>query len=198
MSAHSFFLGIRFTNFHANCPVSSPSRASLLPQMTKQCGYKSAIIGKWHLGLNSPNTPNERGFDYMRENDQEINPQGHATDIFTDASIKYIQEQETAIAPFFLYLAYNAPHGPIQPPKEWYEKVRKREPNATETRVKLIALIEHLDYNIGKVYDTLEATGQLENTLIIFASDNGGDYYAGANNKPFRGAKQDMYEGGIC
>ena len=244
--------GIRFTNFHANCPVSSPSRASvltgrypdmvgvpgvirtrendswgylspeavLLPEMTKRCGYKSAIIGKWHLGLESPNTPNERGFDYfygflgdmmddyythlrrgfnyMRENHTVINPQGHATDIFTDATVQYIQSQQTAAAPFMLYLAYNAPHGPIQPPAAWYDKVHKREPQASETRAKLIALIEHLDYNIGKVYDSLESTGQLENTLIIFASDNGGDYYAGANNKPFRGAKQDMYEGGIC
>jgi len=243
--------GIRFTNFYANCPVSSPSRASLLtgrypdlvgvpgvirtheddswgylsdkailiPQITKKCGYKSAIIGKWHLGLESPNTPTERGFDYfygflgdmlddyythlrcgfnyMRENKEIINPKGHATEVFTNGTIKYLNEQKSSKAPFFLYLAYNAPHSPVQPPQEWLEKIKKRQPNITNKRAKLVALIEHLDENIGKVYQTLEANGQLKNTLIFFASDNGGQAGCGANNKPFRGAKEDMYEGGI-
>ncbi len=244
--------GIRFTNFHANCPVSSPSRASLLtgrfpdmvgvpgvirthkedswgylspeatllPEMLKQKDYHTAIVGKWHLGLESPNTPLERGFDffhgflgdmmddyynhlrfgnnYMRLNDQVIDPEGHATELFTQWSLDYLGKRKKEKSPFFLYLAYNAPHTPVQPPAEWLDKVRKREPGISEKRAKLVALIEHLDYNIGKVYKALIDNGQLENTLIIFASDNGGQADAGANNKPFRGAKQEMYEGGIC
>lgn len=244
--------GIRCTGFHANCPVSSPSRASLLtgrfpdlvgvpgvirthkedswgylsqeavllPQVLKQQQYHTAIIGKWHLGLTFPNTPLERGFDffhgflgdmmddynnhlrfgnnYMRLNDKVINPQGHATELFSDWAIDYVNKRRGEKEPFFLYLAYNAPHTPIQPPAEWLDKVRKRETNLSEKRAKLVALIEHLDDNIGRVYKALEANGQLENTLIIFASDNGGQDDAGANNKPFRGAKQEMYEGGIC
>ena len=192
--------GVRFTNFHANCPVSSPSRASLLtgrypdmvgvpgvirthkedswgylsedavllPQMLKKRGYHNAMVGKWNLGLESPNTPTERGFDfyrgflgdmmddyythcrfgnnYMRENLKEIDPQGHATEVFSDWAIRYLSDMKQKQEPFFLYLAYNA---------------------------------------------------QLENTIIIFTSDNGGQDDAGANNGPFRGAKQDMYEGGI-
>ena len=98
---------------------------------------------------------------------------------------------------FLLVLAYNAPHTPIQPPQEWLEKVKKREPSLPEKRAKIVALIEHLDYNVGRVYEALEQNGQLENTIIIFTSDNGGQDDAGANNGPFRGAKQDMYEGGI-
>lgn len=243
--------GIRFTNFHANCPVSSPSRASLLtgcfpdkvgvpgvirthkedswgylsedaillPQMLRQKGYHSAIVGKWHLGLESPNTPTERGFDhyrgflgdmmddyyshrrfgnnYMRDNLKEIDPQGHASDIFSDWAIDYLSGRKDVKQPFFLYLAYNAPHTPIQPPKEWLDKVKKRAPSLPDKRAKIVALIEHLDYSIGRVYEALEKNGQLENTLIIFSSDNGGQADAGANNGPFRGAKQDMYEGGI-
>lgn len=243
--------GIRFTNLYANCPVSSPSRASLLtgrypdmvgvqgvirtdkkdswgylsqeavllPEMLKKSGYHNAMIGKWNLGLESPNTPTERGFDfyrgflgdmmddyythlrcgnnYMRENLKEINPKGHATEIFTEWAIEYITNMKDKKEPFFLYLAYNAPHTPIQPPNEWLEKVKKREPGLSERRAKIVALIEHLDYNIGKVYEALDRNGQLDNTLIIFTSDNGGQDDAGANNGPLRGAKQDMYEGGI-
>ena len=118
----------------------------LLPELLKPAGYQSAIIGKWHLGLESPNTPTERGFDhfhgflgdmmddywthrrggqnFMRLDDQVIDPEGHATDLFTDWACDWIMEQGRADEPFFLYLAYNAPHDPIQPPPDWLQKVR--------------------------------------------------------------------------
>jgi len=245
--------GIRFTNFYANCTVSSPSRAALLtgkfpdlvgvpgviraesgnnwgyldeqavllPQVLKKQNYHSAIIGKWHLGLKSPNTPNERGFDffhgyldgmmddyyhhvrngvnYMYLNKKNINTEGlgHATDIFTNWAIDYLNDQVGKQSPFFMYLAYTAPHYPEQPPQEWLEQLKKRQPQMSEKRAKLVALIEHLDYNIGRLYKLLEKNGQLENTLILFASDNGGHSPSEANNSPFRGGKEDMYEGGI-
>lgn len=195
--------------------------ARLLPQMLKAANYRTAIIGKWHLGLESPNLPNERGFDYfrgfladmmddyythlrhgvnfMRENTQTISPEGHATDLFTAWTIDYLNKRREAKydKPFFLYLAYNAPHVPIQPPQEWLDKVKAREPNITPQRQKLIALIEHLDYNVGRVIETLKANGQYENTLIVFTSDNGGQLNIGANNGALRGGKEDLYEGGI-
>jgi arylsulfatase A-like enzyme len=99
--------------------------------------------------------------------------------------------------PFFLYLAYNAPHTPIQPPKEWFKKVKEREKNISDKRAKLVALIEHMDDGIGKVLEALKQSGAKENTLIIFTSDNGGQLNVGANNGPLRAGKQDMYEGGI-
>ena len=99
--------------------------------------------------------------------------------------------------PFFLYLAYNAPHTPIQPPDDWIERVRQREPDASPERVKYVALVEHMDAGIGRVLDTLEETGQLSNTLVIYTSDNGGQLNVGANNGPLHGAKGQMYEGGI-
>ena len=242
--------GLRFTNFYANCPVCSPTRAALLtgryqdlvgvpgvirthadnnwgwlspdaellPVSLKAAGYKSAIIGKWHLGLEEPNTPNARGFDYfhgflgdmmddyyhhrrhninyMRENKTEINPEGHATDLFTTWACEYLKKRKPG-EPFFLYLAYNAPHTPIQPPKDWLEKVKQREPGISEQRAKLVALIEHMDHGVGQVMECLQNQGLAENTLVIFSSDNGGQLNVGANNGPLRDGKQSVYEGGL-
>lgn len=194
-------------------------KAVLLPEVLKNQGYHTALIGKWHLGLESPNIPNERGFDYfhgwlgdmmddyvekrrhginyMRKNNHVIDPPGHATDIFTSWSVNYIKEQSKKDQLFFLYLAYNAPHFPVQPPVEWLEKVQKREPNISEKRAKLVAFIEHLDNGIGKVITALKETGQYENTVILFTSDNGGLLMDEANNGPFRDGKQSVYEGGL-
>ena len=210
--------GVIRTEPTANWGYLSP-QAILLPQMMKKAGYQTAIIGKWHLGLEAPNLPNNRGFDffhgflgdmmddyythlrrghnYMRLNQDTISPEGHATDLFTSWAIEYFNEARKKEKPFFLYLAYNAPHIPLQPPSNWLKRVRQREAGISEKRTKLIALIEHLDYNIGLVYKALQETEQLDNTLIIFCSDNGGDFGAEANNGPVRGFKGDMYEGGI-
>ncbi len=198
----------------------SPS-AILLPAVLKKAGYRTAIVGKWHLGLESPCTPTDRGFDhfhgylgdmmddyythrrhginYMRLGTKEIDPKGHATDLFTDWSIDYLRSHAARRGkqPFFLYLAYNAPHTPIQPPTEWFERVKRREPGITDRRAKLVALIEHMDEGIGRVLKTLGETGLAKNTLVVFSSDNGGQLSAGANNGPLRDGKQSMYEGGL-
>ena len=193
--------------------------AVLLPAELNPAGYHPGIIGKWHLGLEQPDTPNDRGFAYfkgflgdmmddywnhrrgginwMRLNREEIDPEGHATDLFTDWTIDYLEARKGEEQPFFLFLAYNAPHFPIQPPREWLEKVREREPNLTEKRAKNVAFVEHLDYNIGRVMEALKTTGLEENTLVVFVSDNGGALWYAQSNGPLRGGKQDMYEGGI-
>ncbi len=247
--------GMRFTNFYANCPVCSPTRAALLsgrypemvgipgvvrthareswgylsrdaillPQVLKRTGYRSALIGKWHLGLEEPNRPYDRGFDffhgflgdmmddyydhrrhgnnYMRRNDETIDPEGHATDLFTRWARDYLRQRHQASGPskqpFFLYLAYNAPHAPIQPPAAWLEKVRERAPDMPEKRARLVALIEHLDDGIGQVLKELKDAGLEESTLVVLTSDNGGQLDAGADNGPLRDGKQSVYEGGI-
>ncbi|QDT16984.1 sulfatase family protein [Alienimonas californiensis] len=132
----------------------------------------------------------------MRRNWDTIDPQGHATDLFSDWSAAGISHAASTDAPFFLYLAYNAPHTPIQPPAEWVEKVKAREAGITDRRAQLVALIEHMDAGVGRVLKALEESGQAENTLVVFTSDNGGHLGPGAHNGPYRGGKEDLYEGG--
>lgn len=205
-------------------------RAVLLPQALKSAGYHSAIVGKWHLGLSSPNTPTERGFDFfhgflgdmmddylthrrggqnfMRRNQEVIDPPGHATDLFTTWACEYLTERAAANKrvvngeaatpqPFLLYLAYNAPHDPIQPQPEWLAKVKRREPEMPDKRAGLVALIEHMDAGIDRVLETLDRLKLADNTLVFFTSDNGGILNYGATNGPWRSEKQHMYEGGL-
>ncbi len=194
-------------------------KAITLPQMLKKGGYDTAMVGKWHLGYESPNIPNDRGFDFfygylgdmmddyythrrdginwMRKNRRIVDPKGHATELFTEWTIDYFKERKKKKNPFFLYLAYNAPHFPIQPPEDWLERTRKRSPDLSEGRAKNVAFIEHMDHYIGKVLDALDETGLRENTLVVFSSDNGGSLRHFQRNGNLRGGKQDHWEGGI-
>lgn len=205
--------------FEENSWGTLDPRVTLLPEPLKKRGYHAAIIGKWHLGFECPNTPNDRGFDYfkgflgdmmddywthlrggenwMRLNKNPIDPAGHATNLFTDWALEYLAERNTDQQAFFLYLAYNAPHFPIQPPPEFLEKVKQREAGLSDKRARNVAFIEHLDHQIGRVMEYLETSGLRKNTLIVFTSDNGGSLRYEQRNLPLRGGKQDMYEGGI-
>ena len=185
----------------------------------RRAGYHTAVIGKWHLGLESPNLPNERGFDffhgflgdmmdsysthlregnnYMRHNTDRIDPAGHATDIFADWAADFIRARAAEKQPFFLYLAFNAPHFPIEPPPEWQAKVKHRAPELDEQRALNVALVEHLDDRIGYVLATLKQAGLDQNTLVAFCSDNGGSLPHSQNNDPWRDGKQSHYDGGL-
>jgi len=196
-----------------------PSVSTLADEL-KQAGYHTGIVGKWHLGLVSPNTPNERGFDffhgflgdmmesytthlrhgnnYMRRNSETINPVGHATDLFSEWAADYLRERSRdSKQPFFLYLAYNAPHFPIEPPTEWLERVKQRMPQLEEKRARNVAFVEHLDDRIGRVLQVLRETGLDQTTLVAFAADNGGSLPHGQNNDPWRDGKQSHYDGGL-
>ena len=194
-------------------------QARLLPCLLQEAGYHTGLIGKWHLGLESPNLPNERGFhlfhgfladrmddyflhtrrgvNHMRFNAEAIEPAGHATDLFTEWAIDYLEERAEADRPFFLLLAYNAPHAPAQPPPFFLERVAQRGGGLSPKRARLAALIEHLDEGIGKVMEALRENGQDSETLVLFTGDNGGDLRAEADCGDLRGGKREMYEGGI-
>lgn len=186
----------------------------------RKAGYHTALVGKWHLGLELPNRPNERGFDffhgflgdmmdsytthlrhgknYMRRNFEVLEPKGHATDLFSDWAAEYLRERaKSKDQPFFLYLAYNAPHFPIEPPAEWLAKVKQRAPQLDEKRAKNVAFVEHLDAGIGRVLAALQESGLAESTVVVFAADNGGSLPHAQNNDPWRGGKQDHYDGGL-
>ncbi len=99
--------------------------------------------------------------------------------------------------PFFLYLAYNAPHFPIEPPAKWLATVRARHPDMDEKRAANVALVEHLDHGIGRVLASLDELGLAENTLVVFSADNGGSLPHAQNNDPWRDGKQSHYDGGL-
>lgn len=196
--------------------------AVLLPQILRQrYHYHSAHIGKWNLGLSNPNLPNARGFDhfkgflgdkmddyyhhlrqnhnYLRYNEDTITPPDtlHATDLFSQWAADYIATRKGQNQPFFLYLAYNAPHRPTQVPAEWATRYQQRFPETPAPRAMYCAMIEHLDAGIGQVMAALHQAGLADNTIVIFSSDNGGNLHEGANNGDVRGSKPTLYEGGL-
>ncbi len=212
--------GVIRTHAHNSWGWFDPNTPTLADALN-ELGYHTAIVGKWHLGLESPNTPNERGFDffhgflgdmmdsytthlrfgnnYMYLNAEEINPKGHATDLFTDWACDYLKSRaQKPDEPFFLYLAYNAPHFPIEPPESYYERVSKRAPHLSEKRTKNVAFVEHLDDSVGRVLAALNENGLASNTLVVFTSDNGGALHYKQNNDPWRDGKQSHYDGGLC
>lgn len=193
--------------------------ADTLAATLQSSGYQTLAIGKWHLGLRQENHPMSRGFsrfrgflgdmmddyydhrrhgnNYMRNQREEIDPQGHATDLFSDWAAEAIKSAGEAEDAFFLYLAYNAPHTPIQPPEPWVDKVLERESGIDPRRARLVALIEHMDAGIGRVLAAVDELGSRDETVLIITSDNGGQLSVGAKNGPWRGGKGEMYEGGL-
>jgi arylsulfatase A-like enzyme len=204
----------------------------LMPQCLKEAGYNTAIIGKWHLGhADKKYWPKQRGFDYQygamigeldyftheehgvldwfRDN-EPVKENGYTTQLLGNDAVKYINAQKPD-KPFYLYLAFNAPHTPYQAPKEYIE----RYPNITElTRRTYAGMVTCLDDEIGRVVATLDKKGMRGNTLILFHSDNGGTrnaMFAGVmadmskvkipcDNGPYREGKGTLFEGGtrVC
>ena len=211
--------GVIRQNQESNWGYFNPTGPTL-PELMNRAGYHTGMVGKWHLGYEEPNLPNDRGFtffhgflgdmmddywthlrggvNWMRLNKKTITPKGHATEVFSRWAIEYMRKQaKDKTKPFFLYLAYNAPHFPIQPPEDWLKKVQKREPQLDLKRATNVAFVEHMDHEIGKVLDAVKELGIARDTLITFSSDNGGSIPHAATNDPWRGGKQEHWEGGI-
>ena len=208
-----------------------PKDAITLARAFKLRGYATAISGKWHLGLRPEVGPLQFGFDYTygclhgqidpvgakrykngdltwHRMDQFIEEPGHVTDLIVDEAIRVIERWDDR--PYFLYLPFNAPHGPFAGERAWsepYENVFD-EPS----RRSYAGAVTHMDHGIGRVIEALERTGQRDRTLVVFLSDNGGvpeheksDNYEGrygpypelADNKPLRGWFSEVYDGSI-
>ena len=202
-----------------------------LPEYLSESGYKTGGFGKWHMGELEGEVPNDRGFDefrgflkgahpywikpgrskimHNREPDQSA--EGHATELFTQWAEKFIRKNVSKDDPFFCYLGYNAVHGPIRTneskpasaPEAWLKKALDR--GVSFLRSDYVAILEHMDHNIGRLVDLLDKLGIADNTLIVFVSDNGGctmdEGTAGGrfpgNNGPFSGGKATTYQGGL-
>ncbi len=187
--------------------------------------YVSSAIGKWHLGLDEDYPqlkwhPVSRGFDEsynfmgrgghdyfqlssggteetapLYRGKQRIDDSGYLTTRLAEEAVDFIERRRAE--PFFLYLAFNAVHAPQQAPPETLARVQREHPALSESRQLLVAMLYHLDEGIGAVVEKLKSTGEWENTLLFFLTDNGGSKAISANNAPLRGFKQDFYEGGI-
>lgn len=200
----------------------------LMPQCLRAAGYRTAIIGKWHLGhADTTYWPRQRGFDYaygatigeldyythgdagvldwFRDN-RPVHETGYTTRLLGDDAVRYIEAQ-SADRPFYLYLAFNAPHTPYQAPEEYIARYADIE---DPTRRIYAGMVACLDDEIGRVVAALDSKGLRDNTLILFHSDNGGTrdaIFAGqmadvsniripCDNGPYRGGKGQLFEGG--
>ena len=203
----------------------------MLSEYLSDAGYATGAFGKWHLGSLEGEVPNDRGFDefhgflggahpywiagsrskIMHNREHDPLAKGHATELFTKWAEDFIRENAGKESPFFCYLAYNAVHGPLRvekskpasAPEAWVKKALDR--GVSFLRSDYVAILEHMDHNIGQLVSVLDELGVAENTLIVFVSDNGGctmeEGAAGGrfpgNNGPLRGGKATTYQGGL-
>ncbi|MGA9639641.1 sulfatase-like hydrolase/transferase [Flavobacterium sp.] len=200
-------------------------------KVLQDAGYKTGAFGKWHLGQATAYKPNQRGFDYFygflpgghnyttatpgtnpytwalqRNNASAGTANGlYITDLFSDEAVAFINNAESNDAqPFFMYIAYNAPHSPTTPLVSDVTAITSAPynlifPNTTDGNLRKdhAALVYGVDRGIKKIVDELKLKGEFDNTLIVFLSDNGGKVAVdGANNSPLKGEKGDTYEGG--
>ena len=247
--------GTRFTDFYANAPVCTPTRAGLitgryqqrvmlerpmstvgptaggvlpvtgrsLPRLMADAGYATALIGKWHLGFRPEAGPRAHGFGYfwgylsgyldwwthvrgdgqpdLWENESPTTHTGYFHHETTRRAVRFV-EQQPGSGPFFLELAYGAPHWPFQSPTT--SSVARRDNNSmmqhpsddnAPTRADYVAIMEDLDREIGKVLEAVRARGLERNTLVVFTSDNGGEWLSRMD--PLFHRKDTVWEGGI-
>jgi len=205
-------------NVRGNVPILSLSHdAVTIPQALKAAGYISMLAGKWHLGHPKGNWPGDYGFDEFwgslagtpgyynvkdaYHNETPIEVDGYFTDRITDKAIAFIELNFRR--PFFLYLSYNAPHYPLEAPEELiakYEAVYDHPLFPVYA-----AMVERMDYGIGRVLSELDRRGLAENTLVVFTADNGpspqrssyGLSGAKISAGPLREHKMSTHEGGI-
>lgn len=190
-----------------------PITEKTLAQRLKQAGYATGIVGKWHLGSDTGMHPQDRGFDeffgFLGGAHSYFESQGimrgktpvkdvdYLTDSFGREAVSFIERHEKQ--PWFLYLAFNAVHTPMDATPE---SLKKLEQIQDPTRRKYVAMMQSMDDAIGAVMKQLKERKLDENTLVCFISDNGGPVMPGvtingSNNAPLRGSKRTTLEGGI-
>ncbi len=235
--------GLTFTDFHTNSSVCSPTRAGFLtgryqqrvgivdvvarhldtpgldpseltiPRLMKQGGYRTALFGKWHLGMEQKFNPIHHGFDEFRgyldgyvdyhvhrnswfNGLKKEDQPGYSTHLITRNAVQFIDQNTTR--PFFLLVAHEAVHLPFQTPSDTPE-TRKPIPKSERwsrerIRPKYKIMLEEMDKGVGEILDAIERNRMADRTLVFFLSDNGA--IGAGSNKPFRGGKFSHYEGG--
>jgi len=192
-----------------------PVEETSIARMLKNAGYATAISGKWHLGYEPKFFPLNHGFDHwfgpvggavdyfhhdeytgdpaLYLDDRPVKRQGYLTDLITDDAADFIRRRKNA--PFFLYVAYTAPHTPYQGPDDRKPESVPQADYNKGTRKTYAAMVERLDQGVGRILKTLSDANLTGNTLVIFMSDNGANKTG--NNSPYSGYKGNLFEGGI-
>jgi arylsulfatase A-like enzyme len=220
-------LGLQSGVLRPHSRYGLPLGERTLAELLQSAGYETAICGKWHLGFfEAAYRPTERGFehqygnyngavDYLSKTRQggidwqrddvplvvregavaRLAPgeEGYATDLIAREAVHVIENRDPD-RPLFLYVPFTAPHAPLRAPSEDIARLsRIEDPN----RRLYAAVVHRMDARIGTVLEALERKGMREDTLIVFASDNGGDTQFGSSNAPFSDGKRGIGEGGL-
>ncbi|MBU2877920.1 MULTISPECIES: arylsulfatase [Aliiglaciecola] len=202
-----------------------------MPQALQSAGYQTGLFGKWHLGDEPQYLPQARGFDevlmhgaggigqthlgdfppnkdnlyfdnVLLHNDKIVQTKGFCTDVFFSAALAWIKKQHSAKQPYFAYVSLNAPHAPYIAPESY--KKRFLEAGYDQKTAGRYGMIENIDDNVGRLMSKLDEWGALDNTLIIFMTDNGMSMppmvHNGKQLIPFnaglKGRKNSAYQGG--
>ncbi|MDZ4796961.1 MAG: arylsulfatase [Bryobacteraceae bacterium] len=180
-----------------------------------EAGYQTGCIGKWHLGhTHEKLLPRSRGFDYFyghmngsidyfehtrdgspdwQRNGETVRETGYATELLAADAVRWIEARDKT-RPFFLYMPWNAPHAPLQAPEALIAKYASITDPKRRTYA---AMVDAMDQGIGRVVAALGRGGLMENTIVLFVSDNGGPRGQGANNGSLRAGKGTVFEGGL-
>jgi len=194
-----------------------PLEERILAAALKEVGYRTAILGKWHLGhYDRAYLPTRRGFDYQyghyngaidyfthlrdgvldwHRQDQALREEGYSTNLIGAEAERLVAAHDPA-RPLLLYVAFNAPHAPLQVPQEYIDRYSQIE---NKQRRNYAGMVHCMDDAVGRILEAFKKRGMLEDTLVFFSSDNGGMPEKGGagNNGPLRGTKASLYEGGI-
>lgn len=199
-----------------------PTEQITIAEMLKANDYRTALIGKWHLGHSKEKLPLAQGFDYffghqrgcidnyshffywegpnkhdLYRNETEVYYPGQ---FFLDLMVDELQQfvDQPSNDPFFVYWAINMPHYPYQGSQKWLDYYQ----DLPSPRKEYAAFVSTIDDGVGEILDYLEKSGKLENTIVIFQSDHGHSYeerafYGGGSSGPYRGGKFSVFEGGL-
>ena len=227
---------------HATSPTNAPvlpDGYETIAVSLRNSGYNTGLFGKWHLGSETNFAPNSYGFDYAygslaggvdpynhcykkgafsvtwHKNGKLVKERGHVTDLILQEAVQWMEAQQE---PWFCYVPFTAVHIPVKTPQAWIDRYHYEtydlDPLRDQSFKKYAAYASHMDWAVGQLIDTLERMCQLENTIVVFTSDNGAishyptgqvKKYPGyqeetprlGSNLPLRGQKTQLYEGGI-
>ncbi|WP_231612578.1 sulfatase-like hydrolase/transferase [Novipirellula galeiformis] len=191
-----------------------PTSEPLLPAAFQKAGYETSLIGKWHLGLAGDQShPIRRGFDQFygfldasidyyehtasrgkidwQRGGTTLDEKGYSTDLLADEAVRQIRNRRSR-KPYCIVVSFNAPHSPFQAPQNLIAKYQGK---LSATEATYAAMVDSMDQGIGRILDAIDDRQLRQDTIVVFASDNGAA--RAGTNKPFRGQKRQVYEGGI-